>query len=244
MQLQSVAGGERHLLRRHHVPQGKIGGNRPGSRSRTAVPTRIAGCIGCCASAFRNATALESLSGAGRHSIPCPVVSATGVPPLDRHLPQMPPVDIALVGGEDHFAPARRERHIFHFECPRCEQRRLAARGGDCIEVRPAIGFPGKDDAAAVGPQQLIARRHTAEHASRALRRAPDLAPRAGLRRWRCEWTRARPRGALRAARAIRSKAREGMRCCARRATIRARDRHRCWGPDSEASSPPHRTLR
>ena len=136
--------------------------------------------MGCCASAARNATALKSLVGAGTHSIPRPVLSATGVPP-GRHLPQMPPVDIALIGREHHFAPVRRERDIFHLERPRREQRRVAARRGNGIEVRPSIGLPGKYDAPAVGPQQLIARRHAAEYAPGTRCRAPDFAAGAGF---------------------------------------------------------------
>src|SRR4030095_16774128 len=43
------------------------------------------------------------------------------------------------------------------------------------------LPFPGEDDASTVSPQQLIARRHTAEHASRTLCCTPDLSSLAGL---------------------------------------------------------------
>src|SRR5207245_7160646 len=72
---------------------GKSDGIAEGSRSRTAAPTRMAACKGRCAPDFRKVMTLGSVVGAGWHSIPCPGVSAVGVP-LDGDLPEMAPVDI------------------------------------------------------------------------------------------------------------------------------------------------------
>ena len=61
---------------------GKLAGIASGARSRGAAdPTTIAGRAGIFASERRIATALPSLVGTGAHSMPVPLVIATGFPP-------------------------------------------------------------------------------------------------------------------------------------------------------------------
>ena len=113
--------------------------------------------------------------------MPCPEVSADGGSASHRDFPEVAAVDIALVGGEHDLALAGGKRDVFHFESAGGEQRGFAALRGNGIEMRPAVALPGEDDAAAIGPEQLVAGGDFAEHAAGAGGRAPDLAAGARL---------------------------------------------------------------
>ena len=180
--------------------------------------------------------ALGSLVGAGEHSMPWPEVSAAGAPPVTETFQRWRRSISLLVGRENDLAvsPAASATSSTSNVAGR-EEHRLAAGGGDGVQMRPAIGLPREDEAAALGPQNLIARVDAAEDAARAFAGAEDFAPGAGLHGGDADGPRLA--GAVRLARTyvIRWKAREERRRCGRRATIRARCRNRCWGRDSAA---------
>ena len=139
-----------------------------------------------------------------------------------RHAPEVPPVDIVLVRGVNHLAAVRRHRHMLHFESARSKQRRVAARNGHGIQMRPAVALPGKHQPVA-GPEQIAAPIPAGGTRCRRPRR-PSRLPCRLFRRWHP------PRGWTTAARYARRRntcARPAWACARRppagcRATTRA----------------------
>ena len=72
-----------------------------------------------------------------------------------RHAPEMPPVDIVLVGGEHRLLAIRCEGHVLHFECAGRQQSGRSALHGDGVEVLPTVLLPGEGDAVARAPVDL-----------------------------------------------------------------------------------------
>ena len=175
---EAVGGGEDHLLRRDHVLEREIGGNGGGVQVADAgvqadggvrgmLRRRSGGTRRC----RRRRGPLDALPGGERDG------GSAG----HRDFPEVAAVGVALVGGEHDLALAGGKVDVFHFESARGEQRGFSAFRGNGIEMRPAVALPGEDDAAAIGPQQLVPGGHFAEHAAGARGGAPDFAARAGL---------------------------------------------------------------
>ncbi len=176
----------------------------------------------------------------GWHSMPCPAVSRAGCP-CRRDAPQMPAVDIALVGRvDDHRAAVGASATSSTSKSPGVSSVGFAACRGHRIEVRPAVAFPREDDAPAGRPEQLVCRRP--------LRGTRCPVPRA---RARSRGPRRSPASATRidhgspARCGFAHRAHAGAKECAerdargRRATTPGRGRNRCWGRDSAARRQP-----
>ena len=100
---------------------------------------------------------------------------------VDRHRPDVPPVDVVLVRVVDHRAPVGRDVHVLDFEIARREQRGLAARRRHRIEMQPAVFLPREDQAIARAPIQLAVGHHALEGAAVSGVGLPDLLRLSGL---------------------------------------------------------------
>ncbi len=68
-----------------------------------------------------------------------PLVSACGFPPCNIDAPEVPAINVILIRRKNHRAVVGAERHIFHLESSRSEQRSRAAGCGDGVKMIPAI---------------------------------------------------------------------------------------------------------
>ena len=65
---------------------------------------------------------------------------------------------------------------MLHLEGTGCEQNRSASGGRHRVEVKPAIGFPGKDDAITSAPEELTRGGEVLKGAALAFRGTPYFA--------------------------------------------------------------------
>ena len=247
--LQAVGGGERSPAAGVTMcASGKTGGDRAlESSGCIVVPTRIAGCMGCCASAMEERDGIGVARGCGQALDSLPRGEGC------RARRRRPRLSTNAAGryrpgwrSRRSSRPPGSESYVLHLEGAGREQHRLAARGRNGIEVGPTIGLPGNIRSLGAGPQKLVARRHTAQDAARSGRGAENLAANAGIHRRRCGWTTGRQHDGPRAALASRRwMAHGGKRCGVPSgrpfglAVVVP-----CQGPDSEGSWPSCRRRR
>ena len=94
----------------------------------------------------------------------------------DGDAPKVTAIDVVLVGGKQDSAAIGGERDVFDFEFAVGVQRRgCVVVRGDGVEVHPAGFLPGKDDAIAGAPEQLVVGFHAVERAAGAWGGAPEL---------------------------------------------------------------------
>ena len=136
-------------------------GGRREERDRLAVAERLAGSIRC----WRR------------------FVRAAGVPPLAATLQRCRRSRSAasarcLVRAVDDRRPIRGERDVLDLERARRQQRWSAARGGNRIEMKPAVAFPWKNETVSGRPQDLAAGIDSLEDAAAARLGAEDFSRR------------------------------------------------------------------
>ena len=101
-----------------------------------------------------------------------------------RQLPDVPPVEIALVGRVDQMRAVIAELRAEHLRLSGCQQQRLAARRRNRVEPHPSGDLPGKHQAVSGAPEDAVAAvEEEAETAADALGGAPDPSslPRRGI---------------------------------------------------------------
>ena len=111
------------------------------SRSRICPPTRTAGRSG------RLRVRPQERQGrppaAGVHSMPVARRQRGRRAAGGRDLPEVPPVDVALVRGVDHVAAVRGQRHVLHFELRRASGAwppPVGRTGYRCVQPSPSHG--------------------------------------------------------------------------------------------------------
>jgi len=97
-----------------------------------------------------------------------------GAPARDRHLPRVPPIDVALVRGIENAGAVGREGDVLDLEVAGRQERRLATGDGHRVEMRPAVRFPREGDPVAGRPQKLLSGAEPAEDAPPSRPRPPD----------------------------------------------------------------------
>ena len=101
----------------------------------------------------------------------------------DRYAPEMPPVDVALIGRVHQLATVRREDHVLHLVLARRQIGHRSTARRNRVQMHPARALPGKRDAVAVPPKELALGVHESpEGAAHPWARAPHLTPLACLR--------------------------------------------------------------
>src|SRR5262245_54462156 len=78
----------------------------------------------------------------------------------------MPALDVVLIGAVEDCLAVGGEADLLDLEGSGRERDGCPAGRRNRIEVRPAVLLPGKDDAIAVGPEELIRRDDLAERAA------------------------------------------------------------------------------
>ncbi len=178
---ETVGARENHLLRRHHLANRKIGWDGFGMQVADVGADADGGVRGVLRiGAEKRERAIGDRSGRPFDAVALGDRFRRAARSCD--FPKMASVDIALIGIEKHFAAFGRQGNLLHFKRAGREQEWIAAGGGNGIKVRPAIGFPGKDQARS-GPQNLADAGDFAEDAAGALAGAEDFAALTGFGR-------------------------------------------------------------